>query len=145
MSHARQQIREAVETALAGITSATKYTSRVYPLISLPAISIYTRREDADDENELLNTTRRYTRRLELTVEIAAEAISGVDDTVDTLAVSVEEALESDRTLGGACTDIRQLSWSMDLSGDAEKPIALARLVYEIWYRTLATDVENAL
>ena len=145
MKHARQKIREAAASALSGITTATIYTSRVYPMITLPVISVFANRDTSETENDLIGTPQRLTRRLILEVEIAAEAVTGVDDEVDDLAAQVEAAIAADTTLGGFCTDLYLQSTTITLGGDAETPAAIARLQYEIWYRTLATDAEAAL
>lgn len=145
MKHARQTIREAAATALSGITTATIYTSRVYPMISLPVISIFANQETSESENELIGSPQRYSRRLILQVEVACEAVSGVDDDVDDFAAQIEAAMASDLTLGGSCTDSTLRSTAIDLDGNSETPIALARIQYEVWYRTTAEDAETAI
>jgi hypothetical protein len=58
MKHARQVIREAVAALLAGL-SATIYTSRVYPMVGLPVISIFADAETAEQENDTIGARRQ--------------------------------------------------------------------------------------
>jgi len=48
MSHARQQVRDAVVTAVTGLTTTSTrvYASRVYPHDSLPSLAVYTLEEE---------------------------------------------------------------------------------------------------
>lgn len=145
MSHARQQIREAAATLLAGILP-TIYTSRVYPALNLPNISVYANRETVETElDHGPGSQKRYSRLLELEITITAEAVTGVDDLIDDYAAQVEAALAGDITLGGLCEDSRLMGSSFDLDGEAEKPLGLLRIIYEIWYRTTSADAETPL
>lgn len=145
MKHARQTIREAVGTALAGITGVTLHTSRVYNHLSLPAIAIYCDSERSDSENDTIGAVRRYSRFLQLQIEITVQAISGIDNTVDDYAAQVEAAIEADGTLGGVAVETRLSGTRIEMDGEAEKPTAVATLDYAVWYRTLGTDAETPL
>lgn len=144
MKHARQKIREAVVTALSGL-APTIYRSRVYPMVTLPVISVYANSELSESENELIGAPRRYTRRLVLNIEVAAEATSDFDDLADDYAAQIEAAMASDVTINGAATDsvLTGTSITMDSAGDT--PIAKASLVYDVWYRTTGADAETPL
>ena len=144
MKHARQKIREAAAAALTGIASQV-YTSRVYPLVNLPVISVYANNERSEMENDTLNTPRRYSRRLALEVEIVAEAVSDVDNSVDDLAAQVEAAMAADLTIAGTATDSELQAAQFEFDGGSDIPTVRARLGFEVWYRTTATDPENAL
>lgn len=145
MKHARQSIREAVITLLSGIAGVTLERSRVYPMVTLPVISVYANGEVSESENESMPSPLRYSRRLQLQVDIAVEAVTGFDDTVDDYAAQVEAALAADVTLGGTATDSVLTRTTIDMDGSGDKPIAIARLQYEVWYRTTGTDPENVI
>lgn len=145
MKHARQKIREQVETVLGGISGVTVYRSRVYPMVTLPVISVYANDEISDLENETMPSPVRYTRRLRLSVEIAVSATTGADDDADDYAAQAEALLHADPELGGYATDSKLVGTQTELGGDQDKPIVIARLIYEVWYRTTGTDPETAL
>ena len=144
MKHARQKIREAVATALVGL-SPTIYTSRVYPIVTLPVISIFANVEVSSSENELIGTPRRYTRELALDIEVVVEAVTGFDDDVDDYAAQIEALMAADVTLSGAVTDSTLTGTIVTLDGSGDKPLAKAALTYSIWYRTTGTDAETPL
>lgn len=143
MKHARQKIREAVATIIAGV--GTVYRSRAYPMIQLPVLSVYANNERSEMENDNYAAPRRYTRRLELYIEVAVEATTNHDDLADDYAAQVEALMAADLTLAGSATDSELVGSNVSISGEAEKPIAITRLVYEVWYRTTGADPENPL
>lgn len=146
MKHARQLIREAVETQLAGISGVTFARSRAYKVLGLPAISIYANTENSSAENlDSLNTPRRYTREVNVVVEIVVESVSGADDAVDDYAAQVEAALAADLTLNSTAIDSTLYTTSIDFDGSSDKPLVIARLSYRVWYRTTALDPETAI
>lgn len=145
MKHARQTIREAVEATLAAITDATVYRSRVYPLDALPIIAVFGSSETSESENQHLVAQKRYTRLMDLNVEIVAEAISDVDDAVDDLAAQVEALIGADPTLSGTAVDSNLLSTTIDLDGSGDKPLAVCSMLYQVWYRTTAEDAETSI
>lgn len=145
MKHARQKIREAVETSLSAIGGVTITRSRVHPKMSLPAIDIRTLSESSDLENDQIPSPRRYSRRVILEVDITVSAVSDYDDLADDYAAQVEAILGADTTLTSTCTDSKLISTATEDDGDQEKPIAVTRLAYECWYRTTSTDAETPL
>jgi hypothetical protein len=145
MKHARQTIREAVATTLAAITGVTIYTSRAYPRLNPPVISVYGNDEESSSENDSMPATIRYSRRLALNIEIAVSAATEYDNLVDNYAAQVEALMAADLTLDGTATDSVLRRTTLKLNGEMEKAVAIATLTYEVWYRTLGTDPENAL
>jgi len=90
MAHVRQQIREAVATAITGLASAASvHQSRVYDLEAgdLPAFKVYTLSEGS--ERDSLSYPRGTRRQLQVVVEAAAKAAADLDDTLDTLCAEV--------------------------------------------------------
>lgn len=144
MKHARQNIREAVATTLGAIT-ATVYRSRVYPLDVLPVIAIYGNNETATSENDQLVSQKRYTRLMDLNIEIVAEAVADVDDEIDDLAAQVEALLGADPTLTATAVDSNLLTTTIELDGSGDKPLAVCTLLYQVWYRTTAADAQTSI
>ena len=145
MAHVRQQIRSAIVTALTGLTTtgSNVFRSRIYPLESgkLPGLC-FTRSEAV--EFDTLTITRSIGRVLEVSVEAYVSATANYDNTLDTIAVEVEEALAADVTLGGLSKDVQVTAFEADFSGDGEQPVAVGRFTVTVQYRTAENDVETA-
>lgn len=147
MAHVRKKIRDSVVTAVTGLTTtgANVYRTRVYPLASgkLPGLAVYTSSESSI--NETVTIPRTKSRTLELVVEGYVSGTTNLDNTLDTIAVEVEEALVADVTRGGLAKDTQLISTETELIGEGEKVAGLIRLTFEIMYSTLENDVETAV
>ncbi len=147
MSHVRQQIRDAVVTALTGLTTTGTrvFKSRVYPFESgkLPALIVYTKSETST--NETMTRPRTQLRVLEVMVECYVMANTNFDNSIDTIAVEVEEALYSNITLGGKAKDINTVAFESDYSGDGEQVVGVGRFTVEVTYSTKENDLEVAV
>jgi hypothetical protein len=147
MSHVRKQIRDAVATTLTGLTTTGtnvfkgRYFSMQTP--KLPALLVYTTNEDA--ELSIMGSSRGSDRVLSLVVEGYAISKTIVEDTLDQIAVEVEEAMASDYTLNGLTRDVRYTGFELDANADPEQTVAVIRLTFDIKYRVSAGDVEAAL
>jgi hypothetical protein len=147
MSHVRKQIRDAVATTLTGLTTTGtnvfkgRYFSMQTP--KLPALLVYTTNEDA--ELSIMGSSRGSDRVLSLVVEGYAISKTIVEDTLDQIAVEVEEAMASDYTLNGLTRDVRYTGYELDANADPEQTVAVIRLTFDIKYRVAAGDVETAL
>ena len=101
MAHARTQIRQALVTRLTGLaTTGVNIAADRYHLFddaTLPALRVYAESEDLLDE--LMGG--RQQRRVTFTVEAIAKQNAALDDTLDQIALEVETAIASERTLGG--------------------------------------------
>jgi hypothetical protein len=146
MTHVRQSIRAAIQTALAGVVPGRVYKSRYYPDEVLPAIGVYTNSESVESHADALNDPKWYSRFAQVWVEIKVAAALNADDEVDALCASVESALAADQTLGGLSQDV-EYQGAAHLSGGAgtERQVMVARLTYRVWYRTSAADPETPL
>ncbi len=146
MAHVRKQIRDAVITALTGLTTtgSNVFRSRIYPLESnkLPGLCVFSKSEATTFDT--LTISRSINRVLEIGVEAYVKATSDYDNTLDTIAVEVEEAIASDVTLGSLAKDTQVTSFEADFSGEGEQPVAIGRFTVEVIYRTLENDVETA-
>ena len=146
MAHVRQQIRAAIVTALTGLTTtgSNVFRSSIYPLESgkLPGLCIFTRSEAV--EFDTLTISRSINRVLEVTVEAYVSATANYDNTLDTIAVQVEEALAADVTLGGLSKGLQVTAFEAEFAGDGEQPVAVGRFTVTVQYRTAERDVETA-
>jgi len=146
MAHVRKQIRDAIVTALTGLTTtgSNVFRSRIYPLETgkLPGLCIFTRSESV--EFDTLTISRSVMRELEVTVEGYVRGTANYDNTLDTIAVEVEEALAADVTLGGLSKDLQVTNFEADFAGDGDQPVAVGRFTVLVQYRTAENDVETA-
>jgi hypothetical protein len=143
MAHVRKQIRDAIEALLvAGVplVSGRVYGSRVYPLTdaNIPALLVYTASEESG-----LQTMGRKTLMRDLSVSIDAyvRVTSNFDDDVDAICAQIEGAIGADFYLSGLSKNTVLASTEIDFDGEAEQPIGVARLTYDVRY---VTDVDNA-
>ena len=139
MAHVRKQIRDAIITALTGLstTGSNVFRSRIYPLESnkIPGLCVFSKSEATTFDT--LTRPRSVNRVLEIGVEAYVKATSNYDNTLDTIAVEVEEAIASDVTLGSLAKDTQVTSFEADFSGEGEQPVAIGRFTVEVIYRTL--------
>lgn len=141
-NHLRRQIREAVATAVTGLTTtATRvFQSRVYPLetADLPCLLIATQSETS--EPMTIHGPRELMRVLSLQVVAMARAVADVDDTLDQICKEVEIALAADLTLGGKCKTVTLTATAIELTGTAEQQVGKATMSFDVDYYVL----ENA-
>ena len=144
MAHVRKQIRDAVVTAVTGLTTTGNNVSasRVYPVeqSKLPHILVYTTDEAISLEGGTLDAPMRG-----LTVRISgiAEDNSTLDDTLDQIAAEVEAAIGADVTQGGLSISTDLSETSIELQGESEKKVGIINLDYLIQYRTPFGDPET--
>ena len=147
MAHVRKSIRDNIKTTLTGLTTTgtNVFQTRFYPLAEakLPALAIYTKSETS--EYGTIKTPRTQVRTLDVTVEAYVSGNTNVDNTLDTIATEVEEALYTDLTRGGNAKETRVTSFDADFSGDGENPVGVGRFAIEVIYVTLENDVETAV
>lgn len=141
MAHQRKTIRDQVVTTLTGLTTtgSNVFNSRVYPneQSKLPLLNIYSLSEASE-----LDATGGLLRTMDLVVEGFAQANSNIENTMDTIAKEVEEALGADHTLNGTCTTHSLSSTEISLNNEGNLPLGVVRLVFSVIYRTSQTDVE---
>lgn len=145
MSHARQQIREALVTALMGLpsTGSHVYASRVVPLLDgeLPCLLVNT-----DDESLVVESfTQNPLLARSLTISITAirKASSDLDGYLDTTILEVEQALNATteaNTLGGLVKYIALENIKISYDENMEQPIGQAVLTFNATYYTQAAS-----
>lgn len=135
--HLRKRIRSATATTLTGLTTTASrvYTSRAYPLqdANLPALRITTPSEQSEMVSMGIGN-RTVQRTMTLQVDAVVKSVSGFEDTCDQIAKEVEIALANDNTLGGLCKYIQLRSTATEISGEAEKPIAVTTMLFDVLY-----------
>jgi len=143
MAHIRKTIREHVVTTITSLstTGSNVYETRYFPLQTgnLPALIVYTLDETVEDYT-IGQNTRTQLRSLNLIIEAHCRGTANIDDTLDTIAEEVEEAMVADITRGGNAKDTKLVSTEVDFDTASQKT-GLMRLTYLISYNT----VENAV
>ena len=143
MAHIRKTIREHVVTTITSLstTGSNVYETRYFPLQTgnLPALIVYTLDETVEDYT-IGQNTRTQLRSLNLIIEAHCRGTANIDDTLDTIAEEVEEAMVTDITRGGNAKDTKLVSTEVDFDTASQKT-GLMRLTYLITYNT----VENAV
>ena len=143
MAHIRKTIREHVVTTNTSLstTGSNVYETRYFPLQTgnLPALIVYTLDETVEDYT-IGQNTRTQLRSLNLIIEAHCRGTANIDDTLDTIAEEVEEAMVTDITRGGNAKDTKLVSTEVDFDTASQKT-GLMRLTYLISYNT----VENAV
>lgn len=142
MAHPRQLIRKKAALMLTGATGAgtrVKTTALVpWHRTELPAASVYTLEESADDQD---TGPRVYRRTLQLVIELGAEVTADIDDALDDLALQAETAMATDYTLGGLANDSVLTGTEVEITELGNKPIGFVRLNYMVAYYTDLSDL----
>lgn len=144
--HQRQNIRDAIVTALAGI-SVPVSVGRVYPdhVEALPSVNVVTADEEVAESRVMNpNVSAQWIQTRDLSFEIECRALADPpDDAIDAIALEVEQALGADETLGGEVEIIEYTGSTGELAGDLEKPAGLRTLLYTANYRVDARDPQQ--
>jgi len=147
MAHIRKLIRDDITTTLTGLTTTGSniYQTRVYPLAEnkLPGLAIYTSSEST--EYATINPPRTQIRTLIVNVEIYVRGLTGYDNTLDQIALEIEEALYTDLTRGGYAKETRVTGFEAEFSGEGDEPVAYATMTIEVDYMTLENDLETSV
>ena len=138
-NHLRRQIREAVATAVTGLTTTSTrvFQSRVYPLEAgdLPCLLIRTQSETVSAQE--ISTPRALERYLTVELVAVAKGVADVDDTLDQICKEVEIALAMPcAALAGLAKGIDLTNVEIELEGSAEQPVGKATLRYQVLYFT---------
>ena len=146
--HVRKQIRAAAVTALSGLTTTgtNVFASRVYPLqdTDLPALRI-SNPDETIEPASMGGAGRLLERTLSLEVQACVKQVSGYEDLVDQIAKEVEIAFANNNTLGALAKWIVPHAIETELTGEGDKPIAIATLRFDVLYYTAlnAPDVPS--
>jgi len=144
MAHVRKSIRDNVTTTLTGLTTTGSrvFQTRLFPLATakLPGLCIYTRSETT--EYATVGRPRTQIRELEVLVEAYVKGTASLDNTLDTIAVEIEEALYTDVTRGGYAKDTQITSFEVDYDGEGDQSVGVARFTISVTYVTVENDIE---
>lgn len=149
--HLRKQMRaRAIGTTLASLASvpvARVHDSLVYPLQTLPALRFGFEDEDINVGEQRAGQAGRATllRTVELVIEICVKEITTYEDKQDEIQLEVEQAVAADATLGGLAKNILPLRVETDRSGEGDKPVAVRRLVFGVFYATAQNAPQTPL
>lgn len=146
MAHVRKSIRDNITTTLTGLTTTGSrvFQTRLFPLATakLPGLCIYTRSETT--EYATVGRPRTQIRELEVLVEAYVKGTASLDNTLDTIAVEIEEALYTDVTRGGYAKDTQITSFEVDYDGEGDQSVGVARFTISVTYATVENDIEAA-
>lgn len=144
MSHVRQQLREQVAAALAGLslTGARVFQSRFYPLerTDLPGILVFVDDESIDYMS--ISSNAHLKRDVLVRIQAVAKANSDLDDTLDTISANIETAIH------GASLIIKAKGFvgtQIDIDSSGEQPVGKATLTYRMQMITTSADPQTAL
>ncbi len=138
-NHLHKQIRDAVKTALTGLTTTgTKvYANRLQPLqdANLPGLRIFLDEEKADVLS--IHSPVMLERTLSVNVEACAKAASGLDDTLDQVSKEVETALAAGITIGSRTLEVFYTGMVFD-DEQLDKPVGIKRMSFSIPYTAMS-------
>ncbi len=140
MSHKRTLIRAALVARLTGLTTcgAHVYASRLKPLAAteLPAILVTTAGEDIPASAMTLG--RPLQRDLGVHLLVIVKAVSGYEDTADTILGEIEAALfdsTAHNTLDGTALSIRLASIAdPEMDDGSDKPVVRLPIILRVTY-----------
>ncbi|OGT01876.1 MAG: hypothetical protein A2143_02340 [Gallionellales bacterium RBG_16_57_15] len=138
-NHLHRQIREALETALTGLTTTGSrvYANRLQPMAdaNLPGLRVFMDSEEA--EGLTVHTPQAQSRRVLITVECCAKSSTALDDTLDGSSKEVEIALASGVTLSGKNIPIFYVGMEFD-DDLADKPVGVKRLRFSVNFMAMS-------
>lgn len=136
MADTRLLVRNAAVAALQEITAVAGrvYNARVYPHATLPTLAVFTPVDDLAADWQTMQSRGPHT--IALVVEARAAAMADLDDTLDALAASVEEALHADVELAALLFDLSYLGTQVSIEQAGPQPVGVARLSYAATYDT---------
>lgn len=136
--HVAEQIIVAAKALLTGATTAgaNVFDSRVYEVNAnqVPALLIDQGEEAVKVES--LGANRVLARALELIIVAKAKQNTSYRTMCNTLRKEVESLLAQNNSLGGLCKWINPSSAVLELSGDADNPVASMVMTFEAVYFT---------
>lgn len=145
MSHVRQQIRQAIITLVTGLTTTGSNVFDTPVYLTEPAVlpALLCRSDSEDIEIDTMGHPRDMMRELTFSIQAQVQAVSGYQNTLDTICSEIEVALSADLTLGGLVQDM-YLSNVLFEFDNGEQPVGMGTLTYMIMYRTKDTQPEVA-
>ncbi len=141
MSTKREQILEAIKTALTGSATlgATVYRSRVTPLArgESPAVIVEPVRNDVEQNTSL--PTLDHSMQVRVAVIVRGEI---PDQLADPVINAAHSAIMADLTLGGLAIDVQPGETEFTMQ-DADQPVGVIFSIYIVRYRTSVGDLST--
>lgn len=149
MSHLRTQIRSAVVTALTNLSSTGTrvYSGRVDPLAADASASLLVDVGEEQIETVSIGGSRNriLDRRLEVIIRAGVKAGSGYLDTLDQIALEVEQALAANQSLGGVAKYVQPTGIEApELDGQGEKTVAFLTMRFSVAYMAALNAPQTA-
>ncbi len=146
MAHIRKQVRDDLVTTLTGLaqTGSNIFTGRAHAIAeaSLPALFVRTPSEESGWSN--IGGDPVYQRNITAIIGILAAGDENVGNTLDSIAVLVENAIHADPTLGGVADDLMLVATETDPpAGDGDQIANAMELTFIIETRTARSDPET--
>lgn len=144
-NHLHKQIRDAIVTALTGLTTTGSrvYANRLQPLPDALSPTLLITLDEETATPVTFHTSPIYERELRLTVAAAYKAASGLDDTLDQISKEVETALAAGITLSGRRLDFTYTGMSFD-DEQSDKPVGIKRMNFTVPF-TAAANAPDVL
>jgi hypothetical protein len=138
-NHLHKQIRDALKTALTGLTTtgARAYANRLQPMTdaTLPGLRIFLDTEEA--QGVTIHQPQVQERTLQMVVECCAKAVSGLDDALDQISKEVEVALAAGITIGSKSLQV--FYEGMEFTDEqSDKPVGVKRLRFSVPYTAMS-------
>lgn len=143
--HLHKQIRDAIVTALTGLTTTGSrvYANRLMPLPDAMSPTLLVTLDEETATPATFHTNPILERELRLSVAAVCKATSGLDDTLDQVSKEVETALAAGITVGGRRLDFTYTGMSFD-DDQADKPVGIKRMAFTVPF-TAAANAPDAL
>lgn len=146
--HARKQIRDAVVTAVTGLTTTGSNVFNSYPYdaqpADLPALKVMTPSESVDLTSSSFSGGVRKEMR-QLTVEVAGYAKgSTVHNTLDTIATEVEDAIMGDGSLAALVKDVYLTETEIEIE-QADERVGQVIMRFVCWYKVANNATSSIL
>lgn len=143
MPHVRKQIRDAITTALTGLTTtgANVFSGRVHPFhnegAELPGLCVYTTSEEILNEAED-SLSHIQSRGCLFVIEgyCSAASTDTVEDTLDLISSEVEAAMFTDQFFGGLAHGVDLVGTDTDINAEGNDPLGVIMMVFKIIYLT---------
>jgi len=137
MPHARETLRKAIVTAVTGLTTTgARVTSRQLHAVrvdALPALAVNVATGEGETVSGVIadEFSTTHVRRLPVEVVAFVASLGAYEDTLDTICLEVETALWASAGVAALILDMRLVSTTIEVSGEAERPVATAKMAWE--------------
>ena len=151
MSHVKSQVRDAIVTALGGITalSGRVHANRVNPVQhgDMPVALVFVTEEEITTDT--IGHPRHQTRAISVMVDLLVETTEDFDDDLDDLQVSVETVLGGSAFLAtmnsAKWRDLTLVATEKALNGEGQVTVAGLRMEYRVECATRENNPETLI